>query len=123
MPCFLYADEANIKLRANLEFVFSSRKVGMSRLKRLKDDGPICQPRPRPIPIPFDRTIPWDGEPNDDPDDRGCGRQYAADQTVCGRIEYSQMRGACYAHARDRYYSCKTGRNIPYNPWPNYPWE
>jgi len=86
--------------------------------------GTVCQVRPRAIPWTRSPSIPFDDDPNDDdPDDRGCDRQLQEDQAVCGRITNSQMQGACYAHAFDRWASCKAGRNIPYNPWPFYPWD
>jgi RHS repeat-associated protein len=82
--------------------------------------GPKCEVRPRPIPWTRDRISPW---PNDPDSDRGCDQQYANDQAVCEGIPDPSMKAACYHHAFDRWASCKAGRNIPYNPWPSYPWE
>jgi hypothetical protein len=81
---------------------------------------PYCQPAPRAIPFDLVPAMP---RTRSQPERDGCDKQYADDQQVCFRIADSQMRGACFAHAFDRWASCKAGRNIPYNPWPQFPWD
>ncbi len=84
--------------------------------------GPACRPAPRAIPWTRSPSIPWSDDP-DDGDKRDCDRQLAIDEATCSQIIDRGKQAACYKHAFDRWASCRAGRNIPYNPWPQFPWD